>query len=70
MDWCARDPIIADPDLHNVHIEKSNILLLGPSSSGKTHRVKSLAVPLVIGYAPSLTEAGYVGDDLDPCSQS
>ncbi len=59
------DPIITDPDLHNVRIEKSNILLIGPSGSGKTHLVKSLAsylnVPLVIGDATSLTDAGYVG---------
>ena len=65
----APDPIVADPDLHNVRIEKSNILLIGPSGSGKTHLVKSLAsylnVPLVIGDATSLTEAGYVGDDVE-----
>ena len=42
-DCGAPDPIIADPDLHNVRIEKSNILLIGPSGSGKTHLVKSLA---------------------------
>jgi ATP-dependent Clp protease ATP-binding subunit ClpX len=63
------DPIIIDPDLHNVRIEKSNILLIGPSGSGKTHLVKSLAsclnVPLVIGDATSLTEAGYVGEDVE-----
>ena len=65
----APDPIVADPDLHNVRIEKSNILLIAPSGSGKTHLVKSLAsylnVPLVIGDATSLTEAGYVGDDVE-----
>jgi len=65
----APDPIIADADLHNVRIEKSNILLIGPSGSGKTHLVKSLAsylnVPLAIGDATSLTEAGYVGDDVE-----
>ena len=65
----APDPIVADPDLQNVRIEKSNILLIGPSGSGKTHLVKSLAsylnVPLVIGDATSLTEAGYVGDDVE-----
>ena len=52
-----------------MRIEKSNILLIGPSGSGKTHLVKSLAsylnVPLVIGDATSLTEAGYVGDDVE-----
>ena len=65
----APDPIVADPDLHNVRIEKSNILLIGPSGSGKAYLVKSLAsylnVPLVIGDATSLTEAGYVGDDVE-----
>jgi ATP-dependent Clp protease ATP-binding subunit ClpX len=65
----APDPIVADPDLQNVRIEKSNILLVGPSGSGKTHLVKSLAsylnIPLVIGDATSLTEAGYVGDDVE-----
>src|SRR5271166_3573603 len=65
----APDPIVADADLHNVRIEKSNILLIGPSGSGKTHLVKSLAsylnVPLTIGDATSLTEAGYVGDGVE-----
>ena len=66
---CAPDPIIADADLRDVVVEKSNILLIGPSGSGKTHLVKSLAsylnVPLVIGDATSLTEAGYVGEDVE-----
>ena len=65
----APDPIVADPDLHNVRIEKSNILLIGRSGSGKTHLVKSLTsylnVPLAIGDATSLTEAGYVGEDVE-----
>jgi ATP-dependent Clp protease ATP-binding subunit ClpX len=68
-DCGAPDPIVADADLQNVQIEKSNILLIGPSGSGKTHLVKALAsylnVPLVIGDATSLTEAGYVGDDVE-----
>ena len=68
-DQDAPDPIIADPDLRDVVVEKCNILLIGPSGSGKTHLVKSLAsylnVPLVIGDATSLTEAGYVGDDVE-----
>jgi ATP-dependent Clp protease ATP-binding subunit ClpX len=68
-DQDAPDPIITDPDLHNVRIEKSNILLIGPSGSGKTHLVKSLAcflnIPLVIGDATSLTETGYVGEDVE-----
>lgn len=49
----------------NVEIEKSNILLLGPTGSGKTHMIKSLAklynVPFAIADATTLTEAGYVG---------
>ncbi len=65
----APDPIITDADLRDVVVEKSNILLIGPSGSGKTHLVRSLAsylnVPLVIGDATSLTEAGYVGDDVE-----
>ena len=68
-DCGAPDPIIADADLRDVVVEKSNILLIGPSGSGKTHLVKSLAsylnVPLVIADATSLTEAGYVGDDVE-----
>ena len=63
------DPIVSDPELRNVRIEKSNILLVGPSGSGKTHLVRSLAsyldLPVVIADATSLTEAGYVGDDVE-----
>ncbi len=65
----APDPIVSDANLRDVVVEKSNILLIGPSGSGKTHLVRSLAsylnVPLVIGDATSLTEAGYVGDDVE-----
>jgi len=52
-----------------VNIEKSNILMLGPTGSGKTHMVKTLAnmlkVPLAITDATALTEAGYIGDDVE-----
>ena len=55
--------------LTDVEIEKSNILMLGPTGSGKTYLVKTLAnllqVPLAITDATSLTEAGYIGDDIE-----
>ncbi|MCR5405503.1 MAG: ATP-dependent Clp protease ATP-binding subunit ClpX [Lachnospiraceae bacterium] len=53
----------------NVDIEKSNMLLIGPTGCGKTYLVKTLAklldVPLAIADATSLTEAGYIGDDIE-----
>lgn len=52
-----------------VEIEKSNMLMLGPTGCGKTYLVKTLArlldVPLAIADATSLTEAGYIGDDIE-----
>ena len=60
MEKQGEDPVV---------IEKSNILMIGPTGSGKTYLVKTLAklldVPLAIADATSLTEAGYIGDDIE-----
>ncbi len=56
-------------DTEDIEIEKSNMLMIGPTGSGKTYLVKTLAkildVPLAIADATSLTEAGYIGDDIE-----
>ncbi len=52
-----------------IQVQKSNVLLIGPTGSGKTHIAQSLArqldVPFCIADATTLTEAGYVGDDVE-----
>ncbi|MDY2939142.1 MAG: AAA family ATPase, partial [Fusicatenibacter sp.] len=57
------------PAASDVEIEKSNMLMIGPTGSGKTYMVQTLArlldVPLAITDATSLTEAGYIGDDIE-----
>lgn len=61
-------PVPLDP-LADVEIEKSNILLIGPTGSGKTLLARTLAkildVPFCIADATSITEAGYVGEDVE-----
>ncbi len=60
---------IAANEINGIEIEKSNMLMIGPTGSGKTYLVKTLAklldVPLAIADATSLTEAGYIGDDIE-----
>ena len=57
------------PEEDDVELQKANILMLGPSGSGKTHLAQNLAhileVPFAIADATTLTEAGYVGEDVE-----
>ena len=60
---------VATDTMDDIDIEKSNMLMIGPTGCGKTYLVKTLArlldVPLAITDATSLTEAGYIGDDIE-----
>ena len=60
---------VAEPNEDTVEIQKSNVLLLGPTGVGKTYLAQTLAktlrVPFAIADATTLTEAGYVGEDVE-----
>ncbi len=60
---------VATNSMDAIQIQKSNMLMIGPTGSGKTYLVQTLAklldVPLAITDATSLTEAGYIGDDIE-----
>ncbi|WP_111719002.1 ATP-dependent Clp protease ATP-binding subunit ClpX [Homoserinimonas sp. OAct 916] len=65
----ARNTITAADTLDDVEIAKSNILLIGPTGCGKTYLAQTLAkqlnVPFAVADATALTEAGYVGEDVE-----
>ena len=61
--------VTAPEDLDDVELQKSNIIMVGPTGSGKTYLAQTLAkiinVPFAIADATTLTEAGYVGEDVE-----
>ncbi len=65
----AKGDASGNPEFNDVEVEKSNILLAGPTGSGKTLLARTLArvldVPFAISDATTLTEAGYVGEDVE-----
>lgn len=65
---------ISHPEFDGVELQKSNILMIGPSGTGKTYLVQSIArfldIPFAIADATSLTEAGFVGEDVESMLQS
>lgn len=61
--------VMAPKDMDDVELQKSNIIMMGPTGSGKTYLAQTLAriinVPFAIADATTLTEAGYVGEDVE-----
>lgn len=61
--------LFSDVDLEGIELQKSNVMLIGPTGTGKTYLAQTLArllnVPFAISDATSLTEAGYVGEDVE-----
>ncbi len=69
----AAQNILVGTDLEDVEIQKSNILLLGPSGTGKTEIARTVArflgLPFYVADATKMTQTGYVGEDVETCLQ-